>query len=129
MSLLLHTVYRFPRTPPSAFRFTTVSDVNGTSVQWTLGALIFKTKYLPLREVQQRRQQLANAQTRKAKASTRNDVNPRFAVVLVVAAVVALLLWMFYRRPRVKSVRSVESPLRQVRSSYPFFVLGDDDAV
>ncbi|CAI9733145.1 ectonucleoside triphosphate diphosphohydrolase 4-like [Octopus vulgaris] len=50
MSLVLHDGLKFPRT----YRhFYSTQKIDGKDVQWTLGALIHRTRYLPLREIEQ----------------------------------------------------------------------------
>ncbi|KAM6972820.1 ectonucleoside triphosphate diphosphohydrolase 7-like [Aplochiton taeniatus] len=47
---VLHTAFRFPKDYPS---LKTAQLVYDKEVQWTLGAILFKTRFLPLRDLQQ----------------------------------------------------------------------------
>ncbi|XP_056136181.1 ectonucleoside triphosphate diphosphohydrolase 7-like [Lampris incognitus] len=47
---VLHSGFRFPRDYPS---LRTAQLVYDKEVQWTLGAILFKTRFLPLRDLQQ----------------------------------------------------------------------------
>ncbi|GAB1603982.1 ectonucleoside triphosphate diphosphohydrolase 4-like isoform X3 [Argonauta hians] len=48
MSMVLHEGLKFPR---SYRHFYSTQNIDGKDVQWTLGALIHRTRYLPLREI------------------------------------------------------------------------------
>jgi len=43
---VLHEGLNFPE---SGKKLTNVQTINGAEVQWALGALIYRTRYLPLR--------------------------------------------------------------------------------
>ncbi|XP_064631569.1 ectonucleoside triphosphate diphosphohydrolase 4-like isoform X2 [Lineus longissimus] len=47
---VLHEGFKFPRLYKN---FQSAHLINGQDVQWTLGALLFRTRYFPLREVQE----------------------------------------------------------------------------
>ena len=51
MTTVLHDGLHFPRLYKE---FTSAKLVNGREIQWTLGALLFKTRYYPLRSVELR---------------------------------------------------------------------------
>merc|ERR1712142_525267 len=47
VSLVLHRGLNFP---VSGKKLTSLQTINGTEAQWALGALIYRTRFLPLRE-------------------------------------------------------------------------------
>lgn len=49
MTTVLHEGHKFPKTYQS---LTTARLVHGDEVQWTLGALLYKTRYYPLGDIQ-----------------------------------------------------------------------------
>ncbi|KAK7508607.1 hypothetical protein BaRGS_00000173 [Batillaria attramentaria] len=49
MSVVLHKGFRFPITYEN---FQSAQLINGKDVQWTLGALIYRTRFLPLRDIE-----------------------------------------------------------------------------
>lgn len=46
---MLHEGFRFPE---SDTKFMSINEINGQEVQWTLGSLIFKTRYFPASSIQ-----------------------------------------------------------------------------
>jgi hypothetical protein len=50
MSLILHEGLGFPL---QATRLTTAAEISQHNVHWSLGAILYLTRYLPLREIQQ----------------------------------------------------------------------------
>ncbi len=50
ISTVLHEGFKFPR---NFKQFTTAQLVEGKSAHWTLGALLYRTRFFPLSEIQQ----------------------------------------------------------------------------
>lgn len=57
ISVVLHDGLNFPSTYK---HLTTVKYVNNSEIQWTLGAVLYKTRFLPLREIQRQSLQVKN---------------------------------------------------------------------
>ncbi|XP_065882910.1 ectonucleoside triphosphate diphosphohydrolase 7-like isoform X2 [Dysidea avara] len=54
MSLILHNALGFPQ---DYSHLQSANQVHGRNVQWTLGALLYRTRFMPLREIPQEHQQ------------------------------------------------------------------------
>eukprot|EP00794_Sanderia_malayensis_P005244 gene5244-5908_t len=61
MTTVLHYGLKFPRGYKG---LTSALMVNGKEIQWTLGAMLYRTRFMPLREIQ--RHQLGSAKTSEA---------------------------------------------------------------
>ena len=115
VSLVLHEGLGFPE---DTISLQSAERIYGQSVQWPLGALLYYTRYLPLREVQQ--QQLKSpAESSKANAWSLNPfeflTNSSFALpLLVVLSVAVILLVCRRKRPSLRSYPS--SPQGLLRS-------------
>ena len=107
VSLVLHEGLGFPEDNIS---LQSTGGINGQNVQWPLGALLYYTRYLPLREVQQQQQQKLKSPIESSKDSSLT-LNPlqflfksSFALpLLVVVSVVVILLVCRRKRPSLRS--------------------------
>lgn len=102
LSIMLHDVYHFPHN--SSLHLTTTDQINRHTIQWTLGAILFKTRYLPLREVQ-RNHELETPQHTKWTAGGIDGLS--FALLLLAA--ITVIVVVFYLRRRT-SHRRIVSP-------------------
>ena len=107
MSLVLHEGLGFPE---DVISLQSTGTIHGQSVQWALGALLYYTRYLPLREVQL--QQLKSpVESSKSKTGDQNIleylVNSSFFLPLVVVVSVAVILLVCRRKK--PSLRSYPS--------------------
>ena len=104
VSLILHEGLGFPE---ETISLQSAGRILGQNVQWPLGALLYYTRYLPLREVQQ--QQLKSpVDSNKANTRSLNPFeflfNSSYALpLLVVLCVVAILLVCRRKRPSLRS--------------------------
>lgn len=107
LSLILHEGLGFSE---DTISLQSTGRIFGQNVQWPLGALLYYTRYLPLREVQQ--QQLKSPiESSKSKAQSFNPFeflfNSSFSLpLLVVLCVVFILLVCRRRRPSLRSYPS-----------------------
>ena len=99
LSIMLHDVYHFPRN--SSFHLTTTEQINHHTIQWTLGAILFKTRYLPLLEVQRHDLQ-------KSQHNDRADGH-KFSFLIFIVICAALFVFYLYWTKR-KSVGRIVSP-------------------
>lgn len=119
VSLVLHEGLGFSEDTVS---LQSTGSIYGQSVQWPLGALLYQTRYLPLREVQQ--QQLQQLKTPLGDSATTNTsslfyslVHSSFALpLLVVLSVIVILLVCRRRRPSLRSYSPSSSNLGLPRS-------------
>ena len=107
MSLVLHEGLGFPEDVVS---LQSTGKIRGQSVQWALGALLYHTRYLPLREVQLH-QLNSPIESSKAKAQRQSLfqylIDSSFALpFLVVVSVAVILLVCRRRRPSLRSLSS-----------------------
>ena len=106
VSLVLHEGLGFSE---DTISLQSTGRISGQSVQWPLGALLYHTRYLPLREVQQ--QQLKSSPLADSnKASTWSIhflIHSSFALPLfVVLSVVVILLVCRRKRPTLRTYSS-----------------------
>ena len=83
--------------PASYSHLTSAQLVNGKDVGWTLGALLYKTRFLPLRDVE-RRQELHMSGSLSTWQRVARLPDLHFLLVLcvlvVLAAIVAYMRWL-----------------------------------
>ena len=109
MAVVLHDGFKFPH---SYKDLTTVQNLQGREVHWTLGALLYKTRYYPLSEIPQP----AIHSARKSNIfSPLHDVS---YVIFVCLAIVIAAILIYLRRLRI--VKS--SDLRKIPSMAYFMV-------
>ncbi|XP_069140277.1 ectonucleoside triphosphate diphosphohydrolase 7-like isoform X2 [Argopecten irradians] len=88
MTTVLHHGLKFPETYR---QLHSVNLINNRDIQWTLGALIHRTRYLPLREVERFEAQHAQLSSLKNSWSLYNSY---VIIVCIVVVVMAILLHM-----------------------------------
>ncbi|XP_074643292.1 ectonucleoside triphosphate diphosphohydrolase 4-like isoform X2 [Tubulanus polymorphus] len=81
---VLHGGFKFPR---NYNKFNSVQLIDGKEVQWTLGALLYRTRYFPLREIQQQKFQHAKS-VWKSKTLYLNQYVLLLCFVMVVVATI-----------------------------------------
>lgn len=123
VSLVLHEGLNIPN---DYKHLTSVKYINNSEIQWTLGAILYKTRFLPLREIQFQSLQSKN----QAKTfSFLNTLYYPFAVmshnvvvlVLCIAIVIICLLLSIIRFCLHHNTKNVAS-LRRVGSSVAYFM-------
>lgn len=118
VSLVLHEGLGFHE---DSISLQSTGGINGQNVQWPLGALLYYTRYLPLREVQQQQHLKSPVESNKANSQSLNPFQflfkSSFALpLLVVVSVVIILLVCRRRRPSLKSCYPSSSRGRLPRS-------------
>lgn len=116
ITAVLHQGLKFP---PTYRQFHSVNLINNRDVQWTLGALIHRTRYLPLRDVEGFE---SHAQPISVKSSW-SLYNGYVIILCIVVVVIAILLYM--RRLRLCPSRK---DLKRV-PSLAYFSTDDDQTV
>lgn len=99
MSLVLHEALGFPRT---GIHLSTAAEINQHNVHWSLGAILYLTRYLPLREIQQQaRQQVSPAVFSPSQSPLSMVTDSSFTLPCLMVVIVALVLLLCrHRRPR-----------------------------
>uniref|UniRef100_A0A1I8GUS9 Ectonucleoside triphosphate diphosphohydrolase 7 n=1 Tax=Macrostomum lignano TaxID=282301 RepID=A0A1I8GUS9_9PLAT len=97
---VLHYGLRFPR---NYRRFQSVSAIHGTEVQWTLGAILHRTRYFPLREVQ--RLEL-DRQRHRGRRSSSLASTYQYLLLLLSVLLVLLALFRLHRRLDLRRIPS-----------------------
>lgn len=98
MSLMLHEGLGFP---PDTIQLRTAAEISQHNVHWSLGALLYLTRYLPLREIQQQALQQSGPQPLPYPSSLFSSLteSPVLLPCLVVTFVALTLLICRHRRP------------------------------
>uniref|UniRef100_A0A1I8H901 Ectonucleoside triphosphate diphosphohydrolase 6 n=1 Tax=Macrostomum lignano TaxID=282301 RepID=A0A1I8H901_9PLAT len=94
------TAYGFAR---NYRRFQSVSAIHGTEVQWTLGAILHRTRYFPLREVQ--RLEL-DRQRHRGRRSSSLASTYQYLLLLLSVLLVLLALFRLHRRLDLRRIPS-----------------------
>ncbi|WAR21171.1 ENTP7-like protein [Mya arenaria] len=108
MTTVLHKGLNFPENYKGLH---SAQFIHNRDVQWTLGALIHRTRYLPLREIQDRQQA-------KFKPSWMNSSHILYNeyLLLVCFLIVVMAIIVYMRRLRLCSQKAGRSDLKQVPS-------------
>ncbi|XP_060076889.1 ectonucleoside triphosphate diphosphohydrolase 7-like [Ylistrum balloti] len=116
MTTVLHHGLKFPVT---YHQLRSVNLINNRDIQWTLGALIHRTRYLPLRDIEKFETQHAQLSSVKNSWSLYNS----YVIILcIVVVVMAILLYMHRLQFRLFPTRK---DLKKV-PSLPFFNNDED---
>ncbi|OWF42723.1 ectonucleoside triphosphate diphosphohydrolase 7-like [Mizuhopecten yessoensis] len=116
MTSVLHQGLKFPQT---YHQLHSVNLINSRDIQWTLGALIHRTRYLPLRDVE--RFETQHAQPSNVKSSW-SLYNSYVIIVCIFVVVMAILLYMHRLQVRLCPTRK---DLKRV-PSHSFFNTDED---
>ena len=102
VSLVLHEGLGFSE---DTISLQSTGSIYGQSVQWPLGALLYHTRYPPLREVQQQQLKSPLADSNKAASwSFHSLIHSSFALpLLVVLSVIVILLACRRKRPSLRT--------------------------
>jgi ectonucleoside triphosphate diphosphohydrolase 4 len=123
VSLVLHEGLGFPE---DTISLQSTGSIYGQSVQWPLGALLYHTRYLPLREVQlQKLIKSPIADSNRTNSWTFHSlIHSSFALpLLVVLSVVVILLVCRRRRPSLRTYLSSSQGLTRSVSQASFLKL------
>jgi len=92
VSLVLHEGLNFPKTGK---KLTSLQTINGTEIQWALGALIYRTRFLPLREQ-------SIGETSEVYEANGPSVSPMdTSLVLLIFCIVFVILLLFVHVKRI----------------------------
>ncbi|XP_039269673.1 ectonucleoside triphosphate diphosphohydrolase 7-like [Styela clava] len=123
VSIVLHEGLNFPS---NYNHLTSVKFINKSEIQWTLGAILYKTRFLPLREIQLQSLQARNEERKQGLFESFSYPfmlmahSPIFLFVCI--AIAAFCLIISGIRFCLNSNRSKVASLRRVGSSVAYFV-------
>ena len=122
VSLVLHEGLGFPE---DTISLQSTGSIYGQSVQWPLGALLYHTRYLPLREVQLQQLKSPIADSNKTNSWTFHSlIHSSFALpLLVVLSVIVILVVCRRRRPSLRTYPSSSLGLTRSVSQGSFLKL------
>jgi ectonucleoside triphosphate diphosphohydrolase 4 len=100
MSLILHDGLGFPR---DNLHLTTAAEISQHNAHWSLGALLYLTRYLPLREIQALQQSVSPSSSHSPSPLSSLIESSFLLPCLVVVFVAVTLLICRHRRPRSSS--------------------------
>ncbi|GFO40951.1 ectonucleoside triphosphate diphosphohydrolase 7 [Plakobranchus ocellatus] len=104
MAQIFHRGFSFPT---SFKHLVSAQLVNGKDVGWTLGALIYKTRFLPLRDIEHTNTQMATSWQRASRALDTQFLMA--ACVIVVLAAIFLYMKHLKWCPRTEDLKRVPS--------------------
>jgi len=92
MTTVLHKGLRFP---DNYRNLKAVQTINGKEVQWAMGALLYRTRFFPMRDMKTEDSLSTKAQQHIFWLVFHNGFYP---IVIVLTVIVVLMLWLYYRR-------------------------------
>lgn len=108
MSVVLHHGFKFPR---NYRHFYSTQKIDGKDVQWTLGALIHRSRYLPLREIDQSYDSNSLHSSLWASKHTHHFYYEYLILLCFLVVVMAIILYVRRLRLIPSSSSSSTSPL------------------
>lgn len=93
MTTVLHYGLKFPRGYKG---LTSALIVNGKEIQWTLGAMLYRTRFMPLREIQQ--QQLSSAKSFDTTTMWLTFDHKTFSAILLMCSLIVVAAVLVYCR-------------------------------
>ncbi|RUS90479.1 hypothetical protein EGW08_001747 [Elysia chlorotica] len=106
MSQVFHRGFSFPT---SFKKLRSAQLVNGKDVGWTLGALIYKTRYLPLRDIESEKEHLEVTSAWQRAVRTMDTQFLMAACVLIVLAAIVIYMKHLKWCPRTEDLKRVPS--------------------
>lgn len=102
MTSVLHEGFKFPR---SFKRLHPTFMIAGKEIQWTLGAILYRTRFLPLREMQ------VKSKVSSSYQAWINIGDSGFKIIVFLCSLVVLLsMYVIFTRPRLISPLGRNSP-------------------
>jgi len=107
--------------PPRYRRLTSTQYISNEEVHWTLGALLYKTKYFPLRDIE-KHQQLSQAQSHvHVSPPWTSRTEPFYYVIVFCLVILGIVVLLYIRR-----LRRAAFPLRRV-PTMSYYMLDTDE--
>ena len=93
MTVVLHKGLKFPK---DFKKLTTVQMIKGKEVQWTLGAILYRTRFMPLRDMS-----IDKVQSSKAQHGYFGNVIVHrgfYAILALCCAIIFIAVYIYYRK-------------------------------